>query len=200
MTSSIDDVLGAYLGAVEDYFRLKGELEDVMKQGYMDISKARYIMGVTSVSPYQYDNDMTATAVVTVDSSNSVDNVSFAIDRHGKASGGAGQDQDLSSVRDSTETGVRRRHKGQAPSAEADGEPADEQEQSQESSAEAAQAHARSSDPLRWFGVLVPPSLRSAQTCFVDALGRAAQLATLQAKCDRLRHQYLAEKADSCSS
>jgi hypothetical protein len=39
---------------------------------------------------------------------------------------------------------------------------------------------AKSTDPLRWFGILVPPALRTAQTTFVGAVeGPIPQLATI---------------------
>jgi hypothetical protein len=38
----------------------------------------------------------------------------------------------------------------------------------------------KSTDPLRWFGILVPPALRTAQTTFVGAVeGPIPQLATI---------------------
>jgi hypothetical protein len=38
----------------------------------------------------------------------------------------------------------------------------------------------KSTDPLRWFGILVPPALRTAQTTFVETVeGPIPQLATI---------------------
>ena len=47
-------------------------------------------------------------------------------------------------------------------------------------------------DPLRWFGVLVPQSLKASRQQFVAATRLCCQLATLRATLTRLRAEYAA--------
>jgi hypothetical protein len=46
------------------------------------------------------------------------------------------------------------------------------------------------SDPLRWFGVLVPQSLRSAKKIFNEAVEMAIQVTNLQMKLEQMRTKY----------
>jgi hypothetical protein len=57
---------------------------------------------------------------------------------------------------------------------------AEEEEESIPETKEEDKKSEKSTDPLRWFGILVPPALRTAQTTFVGAVeGPVAQLATI---------------------
>ena len=55
-----------------------------------------------------------------------------------------------------------------------------EEEESTPEVKEKEKGSEKSTDPLRWFGILVPPALRTAQTTFVGAVeGPIPQLATI---------------------
>ena len=57
---------------------------------------------------------------------------------------------------------------------------AEEEEESTPETKEEEKTSERHTDPLRWFGILVPPALRTAQTTFVGAVeGPIPQLATI---------------------
>ena len=45
-----------------------------------------------------------------------------------------------------------------------------------------AEREARKKDPLNWFGILVPPALRTSQAAFRDVVTRVSQLAVVDTK------------------
>nr|DBA21191.1 TPA: hypothetical protein GDO54_017879 [Pyxicephalus adspersus] len=53
-----------------------------------------------------------------------------------------------------------------------------------------------SNDPLRWFGVLVPQSLRQAQSTYCQGIQLAAEVASLQNSINENRKQYQALLTD----
>jgi hypothetical protein len=56
----------------------------------------------------------------------------------------------------------------------------DESKREQKDTEDSTKPSGKSTDPLRWFGILVPPALRTAQSTFVGAVeGPIPQLATI---------------------
>jgi hypothetical protein len=63
---------------------------------------------------------------------------------------------------------------------EKDGEEPKDEKAEPSPSLEESKKTAKAVDPLRWFGILVPPALRTAQAGFVSAVeGSVPQLATV---------------------
>lgn len=163
------------LEVMEEYIRCKVEMEKLMKVGFLNIAKARYIMGKTSVSSLQLPTedapDITALYKVTL-----VDNLS-AEDREFQLLSNLKQgNAQVDSVTHST-----RKRKG-----------SDEDKTPDKALEEKPDSKFRTpdSDPLRWFGVLVPQNLRQAQTSFQSALPLIVECANLQLKLFNVSNKY----------
>uniref|UniRef100_A0A2K5CTB5 Vacuolar ATPase assembly protein VMA22 n=1 Tax=Aotus nancymaae TaxID=37293 RepID=A0A2K5CTB5_AOTNA len=127
--------------------------------GWLSLAKARYAMGAKSVGPLQYASHMEPQ--VCLHTSEAQEGLQkFKVVRAG--------------VHTPEEVGpgeaALRRRKGPAKTPEPQ-------------SSEAPQ------DPLNWFGILVPHSLRQAQASFRDGLQLAADIASLQNRIDWGRNQ-----------
>ncbi|XDA72439.1 hypothetical protein R6Z07F_002720 [Ovis aries] len=137
-----------------------------VEEGWLSLSKARYAMGAKSVGPLQYASHMEPQVRVCT----------------GEAQDGL---QKFWMVRAGTQTpeevGSReaalRRRKGLPRTPEPDSSPAPQ-------------------NPLKWFGILVPHSLRQAQASFREGLQLAADMASLQSRISwgRSQLQELQEK------
>ncbi|KAB0399584.1 hypothetical protein E2I00_007847 [Balaenoptera physalus] len=135
-------------------------------EGWLSLSKARYAMGAKSVGPLQYASHMEPQ--VGVCTSEAQDGL-----------------QKFWMVRAGTQTpeevgpckAVLCRHKGLTRTPEPD-------------------PSAPPQDPLNWFGILVPHSLRQARASFWEGLQLAADMASLQIRIDwgRSQLQGLQEK------
>lgn len=82
---------------------------------------------------------------------------------------------------DSKPPSVATESKGEGENEEPENTPGkDHASPASEESKENPKATQKSTDPLRWFGILVPPALRAAQTTFVGAVeGPIPRLATI---------------------
>jgi len=131
----------------------------LVSQGWLSLSKARYAMGAKSVGPLQYASRMEPQ--VCVYTSEAQDGLQkFWVVR--------------ASAQTPEEVGPReaalRRRKGLTRTPELESSPAPR-------------------DPLNWFGILVPHSLRHAQASFREGLQLAAEMASLQIRIDWGRSQ-----------
>ncbi|XP_058404682.1 coiled-coil domain-containing protein 115 isoform X2 [Diceros bicornis minor] len=127
--------------------------------GWLSLSKARYAMGAKSVGPLQYASRMEPQLCVCT--SEAQDGLQkFWVVRAGT------QTPEEVGPR---EAGLRRR-KGLTRMADREPSPAPQ-------------------DPLNWFGILVPHSLRQAQASFREGLQLAAEMATLQIRINWGRSQ-----------
>ncbi|XP_046993278.1 coiled-coil domain-containing protein 115 isoform X1 [Schistocerca americana] len=151
------------LEIMEEYIRCKVELEKLMKAGFLNIAKARYIMGKTSVSslqlPSEDASDVTALCKVVLDKKSSAEDREFQLMLDFKDQG--------KQVDDVTPAPRKRNITDENKLME---EKPDSKFKTQDS------------DPLRWFGVLVPQNLRQAQTNFQSALPLVIECANLQLK------------------
>lgn len=130
-------------------------------------------MGAGSVSKLQYDATMTANSLVDVVSNSDEELISFVRMEP--------EPDSLSDDEDGTdkETHLRRRVVDE------------KQVETIGQSPAASKSHKSTKDPLRWFGLLVPPSLRTAQKNFTEAVEISCQLASTQAKVEHYRKLYL---------
>uniref|UniRef100_F6YV01 Vacuolar ATPase assembly protein VMA22 n=1 Tax=Equus caballus TaxID=9796 RepID=F6YV01_HORSE len=128
-------------------------------QGWLALSQARYAMGAKAVGPLQYASRMEPQVCVCTGEAQD------GLQRFWVARAGAQTPEEVGP----REAGLRRR-KGLTRTAEL----------------ESSQAPR---DPLNWFGILVPHSLRQAQASFREGLQLAADMATLQIRVDWGRSQ-----------
>ncbi|XP_024603058.1 coiled-coil domain-containing protein 115 [Neophocaena asiaeorientalis asiaeorientalis] len=164
--AELDSVLLQLLGDLEELEAKRAALNARVEEGWLSLSKARYAMGAKSVGPLQYASRMEPQVRVCTS----------------EAQDGP---QKFWMVRAGTQTpeevgpreAVLRRRKGLTRTPEPDPSPAPQ-------------------DPLNWFGILVPHSLRQAQASFREGLQLAADMASLQIRIDwgRSQLQGLQEK------
>ncbi|XP_007123517.2 coiled-coil domain-containing protein 115 [Physeter macrocephalus] len=164
--AELDSLLLQLLGDLEELEAKRAALNARVEEGWLSLSKARYAMGAKSVGPLQYASCMVPQ--VRVCTSEAQDGLQkFWMVRAGT------QIPEEVGPREA----VLRRRKGLTRTPEPDPSPAPQ-------------------DPLNWFGILVPHSLRQAQASFREGLQLAADMASLQIRIDwgRSQLQGLQEK------
>ncbi|XP_008996781.1 vacuolar ATPase assembly protein VMA22 isoform X2 [Callithrix jacchus] len=155
----LDSLLLQLLRDLEELEGKRAVLNARVEEGWLSLAKARYAMGAKSVGPLQYASHMEPQ--VCLHTSETQEGLQkFEVVRAG--------------IHTPEEVGpgeaALRRRKGPAKTPEPQ-------------SSEAPQ------DPLNWFGILVPHSLRQAQASFRDGLQLAADIASLQNRIDWGRNQ-----------
>ncbi|KAF2021597.1 hypothetical protein BU24DRAFT_417229 [Aaosphaeria arxii CBS 175.79] len=151
LIAHLDKLLEDYLHALDEYQQLQQQLSACLASGYFSLAQAnfknpsRIRYGVD-----HYDDRMQSLRKISV--GGDIPNLKFSIQspsaRENKASGPA--ENDKTSTRPSTE---------------------EETSDDHENAGEAAPVENKaSSDPLKWFGILVPPELRNAQVSFNRAV------------------------------
>ncbi|KAM5298308.1 coiled-coil domain-containing protein 115 [Ctenodactylus gundi] len=160
LRAELDSLLLQLLGDLEELEAKRAALNARVEEGWLSLAKARYAMGAKSVGPLQYASRMEPRVCVRVS----------------EAQGGQ---QTFRVVRTDTQTpeevgpheAALRRRKGSTKTPEPG-------------------PSAAPQDPLNWFGILVPHSLRQAQASFQDGLQLAADIASLQIRIDSGHRQF----------
>ncbi|XP_077510533.1 vacuolar ATPase assembly protein VMA22-like [Amblyomma americanum] len=167
------------IGAAEKILQLRESLNELIETGLLELARARYATGNKSVSTLQLN-------MGDVDALRTVRSHFEDPDRRYPSfeliDAGSGGPQNA----DRAEGGVRQRN------------PAKEQ-----SADEATQSpppeRPTPNDPLRWFGVLVPQSLRRSQKCFVNALEVIMDVANEQSRFAAEMDAYRASQGTAAS-
>ncbi|KAI9032285.1 hypothetical protein DFJ74DRAFT_330003 [Hyaloraphidium curvatum] len=238
---SRDDSLLELLDLIDNYQDLQKQCFADLAKAYFDLAKAKYIMGPSKLSHFNFDQRMKAIAKVSPEASKSAADNETGLEeafskltleristikssrRSEPAPGGPGAtEEDVAVVGTALEgegtTNLRRRRKGP---------PQDEEQPSEKDSSSSGAREGASGgsedkdvngaadaasdrkpatrenvvsetvtvdeglrDPIKWFGILVPPALRSAQSNFQKALEKLVVLANMA--------QELRGLADSC--
>lgn len=178
--ANLDDLLVKYFNILEKFADAREQLQALMKEGYYRLSKARYSMGNKAVSSMQYDvNKMQALATITLSHDETDDRHMFELVRKKPSKARrktALSEDEYSSTIGSTE--VRKRKGGEDEVAVLRLEELTINDDS------------TAPDPLRWFGVLVPPTLRQGQSNFIQAVEVSVELANLQSELEATRLKY----------
>ncbi|KAK9323397.1 hypothetical protein V1517DRAFT_320645 [Lipomyces orientalis] len=223
LPSSLDKLLFSYCELVDQYQAIQGRLSGLLTEGYLNLAKANYESRLRFGKDY-YHGGMTASKIMSLDEKEltplhapdtSVEYthlsvVEVPLPRTEDAEDVQVADKvDASATTTSTATEIRpvRRRKpdDEKPSdPDEDKKPTDDQQPQQAGDEKPPTPKVRKTkiplnrDPIRWFGVLVPFSLRKSQGNFTDAVSEVAnllnvvnQLRALEANIDDLR----AEKA-----
>ncbi|KAM6977794.1 coiled-coil domain-containing protein 115 [Aplochiton taeniatus] len=177
----IDDKLLRFMDQLELLEEKRDRLNTLIEQGWFTMTKARYSMGNKQVSALQYGNEMEPLVNV---HTRALENgeTEFHVERMVQSC-----PDDInkysSPVEDigPKEEGVRRRTKNIHLA---------QNERTNESSKTGLTAgvdtsvsksdHNPQQDPLRWFGILVPQSLKQSQSSFRQVIDLSAEIATLQ--------------------
>lgn len=176
----LDDKLLRFMDQLELLEEKRATLNSLIEEGWFSMSKARYSMGNKHVSALQYASEIEPLVCV---HARTLDNGEVNFCTEGlKQKGSNEAGKDARSIEDigPQEEGVRRRIKPK--------KDITQKESSEEASSEKAPEviPARKSDqnpqqdPLKWFGILVPQSLKQAQSSFKQVIELSAEIATLQ--------------------
>nr|XP_004668239.2 coiled-coil domain-containing protein 115 [Jaculus jaculus] len=152
LRAELDSLYLQLLGDLEELETKRAALNTRVEEGWLSLAQARYAMGAKSVGPLQYASRMEPQ--VCVSASEAQDGLqTFRVIK---------ADSQTPEEVGPREAALRRR-KG----------PTKTHEQ---------ESPAAPQDPLNWFGILVPHSLRQAQASFRDGLQLAADIASLQTR------------------
>ena len=142
-------------------------------QGYFSMAKARYAMGAQTVGAPQYDTVMSALVHVRLNPeivshsetvSPTEEHFAFKVER---IQPGRGDNSNTSQLEEAVreESHLRRRKPLSAEGHSVEELPPVEEEQEAEKGVREGDPP---KDPLKWFGILVPQSLRHSQQCFIQ--------------------------------
>lgn len=209
------------MDALDASLHLRAQLDQALKAGYLNIAKARYAMGPSSISQANYGSAMKAATYLQkteIKLTGQPFNIACLLGKvvqtrcevstmqHGPmnatdaqklpgpdlSSTGSTPTRQQSAVEDendmqhdqpSTTQDRSRLQNGAAPSEYSSNAIADlaaKFDSHHMDDAKSAQQCNAVTDPLRWFGYMVSPYLRQAQSCFVQAAEAAVQLASAQ--------------------
>ena len=201
-----EDAFCGLLDAAAEYLKLRDQLDQLLKAGHLNIARARYAMSPGAIGQTSYSSDMQATlrAETAI-----TDPQPFRLTQQGLSEVSARvmqrchddeQKGDGQASQDATPATSERRHHAKAGvqgtaagteqvqsetaseySSNAIAELAAKFDKTHVTSAQSGRVH-QVSDPLRWFGFMVPPPLRQAQVDFRTAAILSIQLANIQHK------------------
>lgn len=169
----VDEKLLRFMDQLELLEEKRASLNALIEQGWFSISKARYAMGNKQVSSLQYASDIAPRLCVNTRPLENCEIKFSTIEAQG-------QSDDLKSVENigPQDTGVRRRN------TKKHDEKGEIQRAIPEQPQEILKARACSpnpqQDPIKWFGILVPQSLKQAQTSFKQVIELSTEIASLQ--------------------
>ncbi|XP_074537974.1 coiled-coil domain-containing protein 115 [Halichoeres trimaculatus] len=176
----LDDKLLCFMDQLELLEEKRAALNSLIEQGWFSISKARYSMGNKQVSALQYASEIEPLVCV---HARTLDNgeVDFCTEKV-KQKSSNDTDKDASLVEDigPKEEGVRRRIKPNRDITQRDACEEASGEKTCEVTPVKKTEHNPQQDPLKWFGILVPQSLKQAQSSFKQVIELSAEIANLQ--------------------
>ncbi|KAM4736997.1 coiled-coil domain-containing protein 115 [Anableps anableps] len=172
----LDEKLLRFMDQLELLEEKRNTLNSLIEQGWFSISKARYSMGNKQVSALQFANEMEPLVSVHVSTLEN-DVVEFCTERASQKCNDETA-KELTSIEDigPQEEGIRRRKTTKSDITE--------KKTSGDTDSEKAPGrkkdHNPQQDPLKWFGILVPQSLKQAQSSFKQVIELSAEIAALQ--------------------
>ncbi|EMD65320.1 hypothetical protein COCSADRAFT_139099 [Bipolaris sorokiniana ND90Pr] len=184
----LDDLLERYLHTLHEYQQVMQQLSKQLSNGYMSLAQANFHNSSTAIRYGQdcYDERMQAIRKVHVSEGQTNDVPHFAVykfdspDESLDASDDASKKEDVEKSKDDSE-----HFTPTVPESKQEEEPKttsnmEESSPASEEPKEKIKTTKKSNDPLKWFGILVPPALRTAQSAFINAVETPIpQLATL---------------------
>ncbi|XP_053704533.1 coiled-coil domain-containing protein 115 [Synchiropus splendidus] len=177
----VDQKLLLFMEQLESLEETRAALNALTEEGWFSMSKARYSMGNKRVSALQFASEMEPQVRVQLRTSED-GSTEFVTDRP-LSKAGAAEVEDVG-----PKEGVRRRGK---PTQQSSGpaEPGDEGHLKDTKLLHRKRDLSPGRDPLKWFGILVPPTLKQAQSSFKQVIELSAQMATLQASLLKTREE-----------
>ncbi|XP_071332402.1 coiled-coil domain-containing protein 115 isoform X1 [Trachinotus anak] len=174
----LDEKLLRLMEQLEILEEKRATLNSLIEQGWFTMSKARYSMGNKQVSALQYASEIEPLVCVHARKLDSGE-VEFCTERvpQSKESG-----KDARSIEDigPQEEGVRRRNKPKKDTTENEAIDKANSDKAPEVTPVKQSDQNPQQDPLKWFGILVPQSLKQSQSSFKQVIELSAEIATLQ--------------------
>ena len=197
----LDEILLEFFDVYDTLIQTQGALGNNMKDGFLSMSRARYSMGIKSVGVSQYNlQNMVASQTVATETNKCYSANSISISNK----------KDNSDEPFSTNFELVDPSKLQTDNQTDDGIPVEtvglrqrkvtdvKNENIVSASERQDSKKANKNDPLKWFGVLVSPSLRQSQTSFKSVIENVVSLANMKNKLLNLigeYHECVIEKA-----
>ncbi|OCT64759.1 coiled-coil domain-containing protein 115 [Xenopus laevis] len=183
----LDELLLRLMDELESLQGKREALNQHIEKGWLCLSQARYSMGNKSVSSLNYSPHMSPLTLLHCRSAQE-GHTCFHVKRQ-EVGPQEVEPQEVEVIGALDQKGLRRR-KGPVETPKP---------QSTESAAQKGHTDSLTQDPLRWFGVLVPQSLRQAQSTFREGILLAAEVASLQNSVDTTQREWrllLAQKQE----
>ncbi|XP_005808695.1 coiled-coil domain-containing protein 115 [Xiphophorus maculatus] len=176
----LDEKLLYFMDQLELLEGKRKTLNSLIEQGWFSISKARYSMGNKQVSALQFANEMEPLVSVHVRTLEN-DEVEFCAVRSSRKCNDEFV-KEPTSIEDigPQEEGIRRRKNTKSDVAEKKTSEDISSEKAPEVNPGRKRDHNPQQDPLKWFGILVPQSLKQAQSSFKQVIELSAEIAALQ--------------------
>ncbi|EUC30756.1 hypothetical protein COCCADRAFT_7270 [Bipolaris zeicola 26-R-13] len=184
----LDDLLERYLHTLHEYQQVMQQLSKQLSNGYMSLAQANFHNSSSAIRYGQdcYDERMQAIRKVRVSEGQTSDVPHFSVHKSDPSDENVDASDDASKKEDAQESKDDSEHvTPTAPESKQEEEPkttskTEESSPASEETKEKTKTTKKSNDPLKWFGILVPPALRTAQSAFVNAVeAPIPQLATL---------------------
>lgn len=175
----LDDMLLRLMEQLQLLDEKRAALNSLTEQGWFSLSKARYAMGNKQVSALQYASQMEP--LVCVHARTLVKGeVDFCTERLKQTSKETGQE--LKTIEDigPQEEGIRRRNTSKKDTTQEDESKNATITKSPVITSQRQHVQNPQQDPLKWFGILLPQSLKHAQSSFKQVIELSAEIATLQ--------------------
>ena len=192
INETLDELLLEFFEKLETLESLRNDLTSAMRHGFLSMSKARYSMGNKAVGEMQYARSMTASTFVVEEescSNSKNDEKELNPDLSGfeVVFDGVKMENELckevENVTENKSSGLRQRGAGKNHQGK------DTQELIE--SEIGISSRKKSTDPLKWFGVLVPTSLRDCQREFKTACCLSFEIAQLEQEVNTIMNDYL---------
>uniref|UniRef100_H2ZUT9 Vacuolar ATPase assembly protein VMA22 n=1 Tax=Latimeria chalumnae TaxID=7897 RepID=H2ZUT9_LATCH len=188
----LDGLVLQFMKDLETLEKKRGVFNSLIEQGWFSLSKSRYAMGNKSVSSLQYGPEMNPLVWLHTRAAENGTRI-FEIERKEPE-----EPEKVEDIGPKEPAGVRRRkltlkrkeeleESGKVPDQKPENPDQDKAKTSRQN-----QGQPPSQDPLKWFGILVPQSLKQAQASFKHVIELSAEIAALQSSIESQRMQYWA--------
>ncbi|XP_015903827.1 coiled-coil domain-containing protein 115 [Parasteatoda tepidariorum] len=166
LNEKLDKLSLSILKSMQSIILERQYLEDNLKEGYINLAKSRYLMRGQKISMLQINTSTLKSSLRSLSSEDFVEEakyINFNIFEHNSSN--------------IEENGLKQRFTDDEKLSKRMDETLSFSECNSE---EATNSNIKENDPLRWFGVLVPDSLKNSQMRFLQATKTALKLASLQ--------------------
>ncbi|XP_067950991.1 coiled-coil domain-containing protein 115-like [Watersipora subatra] len=175
----LDSIIDEIFAHLSDLSSLRRQLDKELRDGYLQMAKARSNMGQKSISSLQYDERQIEPSIFVEVNKEGAGPHSFNISKDALQA-------DLDSTLDGTS--LRKRSTKCSEVIETVGPDFVESEPADGKSI----AEKKAKDPLLMFGVLVPQALRMSKSCFERSIPVITKICSTQAVIVCLKNEYLA--------